>query len=66
MREECKKCGLCKNVITKPLQGEYIELRDDTIDLGENKNSANKIKYNKQPKPLPKGYIELIDDFECK
>ncbi|WFD12045.1 hypothetical protein [Tepidibacter hydrothermalis] len=66
MREECKKCGLCKNVTIEPLEGEYIELKDDNIVLKENKNSLNKIKYTQQPKPLPKEYIELIDDFECK
>ncbi|CAH2213629.1 hypothetical protein [Tepidibacter aestuarii] len=66
MREECKKCGLCKNVTVEPLEGEYIELIDNNADLKENKNSTNEIKYNQQPKPLPEEYIELVDDFEDK
>lgn len=61
MREECKKCGLCKNVTSEPLE-EYIELIDDNIDLKENKNSATEIKYYQQPKE----YIELVGDFEDK
>ncbi|MEJ8553293.1 hypothetical protein [Tepidibacter sp. Z1-5] len=46
MREEYKKCGLCTNLIIKPLEDEYIELKDDNVDLEENKNSVNKIKHN--------------------
>ena len=66
MREECKKCGLCKNITIEPLEGEYIELKDNNLLLEKNKGSVNNVNYSSQPKPLPKGYIELIDDHECE
>lgn len=30
MREECENCGLCKNVVIKHIEGEIIDLVDDS------------------------------------
>lgn len=41
MRDECKKCGLCKNLEKETFEGEFIELNDDSIVQEESNSESN-------------------------